>query len=182
MCNICIWLHIGVCETASPKKKILEESNLADEHSKLTLAFNILSNNIAIATYMHTYSSILYFMGIGSLNAAVRSCEENSVCSAKVNIIQEIESNYLISTTVWQHNTNAIHNFVGRKKFSANHDVPGNWVLEAKVFSYKLYTKSFLSLLIYNGWISDEVICAHFIVNIYLLLLSKISPVAIAGC
>lgn len=90
MCNICIWLHIGVCETASPKKKILEESNLADEHSKLTLAFNILSNNIAIATYMHTYSSILYFMGIGSLNAAVRSCEENSVCSAKVKKLKVI--------------------------------------------------------------------------------------------
>ena len=30
VCNICIWLHIGICETASPRK-ILEESKLADE-------------------------------------------------------------------------------------------------------------------------------------------------------
>ena len=36
-------------------------------------------------------------------------------------------------------------------------DAPGNWILEAKVASYKLYTRSFLSLLMDKGWIADEV-------------------------
>ena len=36
-------------------------------------------------------------------------------------------------------------------------DAPGNWILEAKVASYKLYTRSFLSLLMDKGWIGDEV-------------------------
>ena len=33
----------------------------------------------------------------------------------------------------------------------------GRWILEAKIHSYKLYTQSFLSLLMSNGWVSDEV-------------------------
>ena len=33
----------------------------------------------------------------------------------------------------------------------------GRWILEAKIHSYKLYTQSFLSLLMSNGWFSDEV-------------------------
>ena len=36
-------------------------------------------------------------------------------------------------------------------------DVPGNWILEAKVGTYKLYTRSFLNLLMDREWISDEV-------------------------
>ena len=36
-------------------------------------------------------------------------------------------------------------------------DVPGSWVLEAKVGKYKLYTMSFLSLLMDKAWVSDEV-------------------------
>ena len=36
-------------------------------------------------------------------------------------------------------------------------DVPGSWVLEAKVGKYKLYTRSFLSLLMDKAWVSDEV-------------------------
>ena len=34
---------------------------------------------------------------------------------------------------------------------------PGRWVLQAKIHSYKLCTQSFLSLLMRNGWVSDEV-------------------------
>ena len=36
-------------------------------------------------------------------------------------------------------------------------DVPGNWILKAKVGTYKLYTRSFLNLLMDREWISDEV-------------------------
>ena len=36
-------------------------------------------------------------------------------------------------------------------------DIPGNWILEAKVGTYKLYTRSFLNLLMDREWISDEV-------------------------
>lgn len=36
-------------------------------------------------------------------------------------------------------------------------DVPGSWILEAKVGTYNLYTRSFLSLLKARGWVSDEV-------------------------
>jgi len=36
-------------------------------------------------------------------------------------------------------------------------DIPGNWILEAKVGTYKLYTRSFFSLLMARAWISDEV-------------------------
>ena len=31
------------------------------------------------------------------------------------------------------------------------------WLLEAKIDSYKLYDKSFLSLILKNGWVSDDV-------------------------
>ena len=31
------------------------------------------------------------------------------------------------------------------------------WLLEAKIQSYKLYDKSFLSLILKNGWVADEV-------------------------
>ena len=31
------------------------------------------------------------------------------------------------------------------------------WLLEAKIGSYKLYDKSFLSLILKNGWVSDDV-------------------------
>ena len=38
-------------------------------------------------------------------------------------------------------------------------DIPGSWVLEAKVVygKYKLYTTSFLSLLMDKAWFSDKV-------------------------
>ena len=36
-------------------------------------------------------------------------------------------------------------------------NAPGQWVVHARVGSYKLCTQSFLSLLLDNGWISDEV-------------------------
>ena len=52
---------------------------------------------------------------------------------------------------------------VGRKNFAA--DVPGQWVLEAKISSYKLYTRSFLSLLMEKGWISDEVAIVCMYIN-----------------
>ena len=31
------------------------------------------------------------------------------------------------------------------------------WLLEAKIASYKLYDKSFLSLVLKKGWVSDDV-------------------------
>lgn len=35
------------------------------------------------------------------------------------------------------------------------------WILEAKIHSYQLYTQSFLSLLMRNGWVSDEVSASY---------------------
>ena len=45
--------------------------------------------------------------------------------------------------------------YIGRQFLKM--DVPGSWILEAKVETYKLYTRSLLSLLITREWISDEV-------------------------
>ena len=36
-------------------------------------------------------------------------------------------------------------------------DIPGSWILEAKVGKYKLYTRLFLGLLMDKAWVSDEV-------------------------
>ena len=35
--------------------------------------------------------------------------------------------------------------------------VKPKWLLEAKIASYKLYDTSFLSLIIRNGWVTDDV-------------------------
>ena len=35
--------------------------------------------------------------------------------------------------------------------------VQPQWLLEAKIESFKLYDKSFLTLILKNGWVSDEV-------------------------
>ena len=87
--------YIGICETVSPKK-LSEESNLADEHSKL--AFGVLSNSIWMHSYVFVYTSLLFSVGIGSLKAptAATSCAENSVYLPKIKILEEIESNYII--------------------------------------------------------------------------------------
>ena len=48
------------------------------------------------------------------------------------------------------------NHFIDRQILRLN--APGNWILEAKVASYKLYTRSFFNyLLMDKGWIADEV-------------------------
>ena len=48
-----------------------------------------------------------------------------------------------------------IDNYVAR--LSRICSVKPQWLLEAKIDSYKLYDKSILSLIVKNGWVSDEV-------------------------
>ena len=35
--------------------------------------------------------------------------------------------------------------------------LPAQWLLEAKIGHYKLFDKSFLSLILRNAWVADEV-------------------------
>ena len=46
---------------------------------------------------------------------------------------------------------------VDLERGSLSTNAPGRWILEAKIHSYKLYSQSFLSLLMERGWVSDEV-------------------------
>ena len=83
--------------------------------------------------HMHTFASKLYLQHIYS--TYIRNIIASCILYNKIHACMYI--------------------CVGRQNFAA--DVPGQWVLEAKISSYKLYTKSFLSLLMEKGWISDEV-------------------------
>ena len=60
---------------------------------------------------------------------------------------------------------------VGLQKFKANS--LGRWIIEAKICTYKLYTQSFLSLLMQDGWISDEVMCSIGIVSGSLIIIDS---------
>ena len=46
-------------------------------------------------------------------------------------------------------------------------NAPGQWVVHA---SFKLYTQSFLSLLLDNGWVSDEVSVYQLHNNIFTIV------------
>ena len=53
-------------------------------------------------------------------------------------------------------------------------DAPGQWVVHARVGSYNLYTQSFLSVLLDNGWVSDEV--SACICMAIFLIFKRLSP------
>ena len=59
--------------------------------------------------------------------------------------------------------------YIGRQFLKM--DAPGSWILEAKVGTYKLYTRSLLSLLIARAWISDEVSIVKLILWLNVILL-----------
>ena len=46
-------------------------------------------------------------------------------------------------------------------------DTPGQWVVHARIGSYNLYTQSFLSVLLNNGWVSDDVSVKTFMLAYY---------------
>ena len=60
----------------------------------------------------------------------------------------------------------SLHIYIERENSDANS--PSRWILQAKIHTYKLYTQSFLSLLMRNGWVSDEVLVHKY--SCYMLL------------
>ena len=69
-----------------------------------------------------------------------------------------------------------VMNCVGLERGNCSANAASRWILEAKIHSYKLYTQSFLSLLMENGWVSDEVsICSCTAYSYYLCSFNKFS-------